>query len=98
MFLSSCIFCSLTPRIKFFSCKEVLGHAHARNPSDSGEVCRRRRGRCGGKGLGLVCAPWGGRGWVVEGRRKRLHGGAEVAEGFVQVRRAPASSGRRGWA
>ena len=23
MFLSSCIFCSLIPRIKFFSCKEV---------------------------------------------------------------------------
>ena len=35
-------------------------------------------------------------GVVGGGRRKRLHGGAEAAEGFIQVRRAPASSGRRG--
>ena len=28
MFLSSCIFCSLTPRIKFFSCKKVPGRVY----------------------------------------------------------------------
>ena len=60
----------------------------AQNPSDSGEGSHRRRGRGGGKGLGLGGEPWGTRGWAGGGRRRRLHGGAEAAEGFIQVRRA----------
>ena len=81
MFLSSCSFCSLTPRIKFFSYKEVLGHMYTHRiraiPARSvsgGEGYVGEKGQGSSAHLGVVgvgSGKVGGSGSTAEQRRRK---------------------------
>ena len=98
MFLSSCIFCSLTPRIKFFSCKEVLGRMYTHGiraiPASSvagGEedVGEKGQGSCAHLGVVRVgSGKVGGSGSTAEQRRRK--GSSKSGE----LRRARAGAAR----